>query len=153
MNLKKILPILLLLTSFNFYAQSEKMKEKKEQVRALKIAFLTTELEMTTTESEKFWPIYNRFDDKQFEIRHQKMRAYMSRMGDDALNSMSDKDARLLLTQIETTDEELFLLRKKFVRDIKPVLPAVKILKLKKAEEDFNRKLLHQYRNRTPKKE
>lgn len=153
MNLKKILPILLLLTSFNFYAQSEKMKEKKEQVRALKIAFLTTELEMTTTESEKFWPIYNRFDDKQFEIRHQKMRAYMSRMGDDALNSMSDKDARLLLSQIETTDEELFLLRKKFVRDIKPVLPAVKILKLKKAEEDFNRKLLHQYRNRTPKKE
>lgn len=153
MNFKKILPILLLLTSFNFYAQSEKMKEKKEQVRALKIAFLTTELEMTTTESEKFWPIYNRFDDKQFEIRHQKMRAYMSRMGDDALNSMSDKDARLLLSQIETTDEELFLLRKKFVRDIKPVLPAVKILKLKKAEEDFNRKLLHQYRNRTPKKE
>lgn len=153
MNFKKILPILLLLTSFNFYAQSERMKEKKEQVRALKIAFLTTELEMTTTESERFWPIYNRFDDKQFEIRHQKMRAYMSQMGDDALNSMSDKDARLLLTQIESTDEELFLLRKKFMRDIKPVLPAVKILKLKKAEEDFNRKLLHQYRNRTTKKE
>ncbi|PRZ24120.1 sensor of ECF-type sigma factor [Flavobacterium granuli] len=153
MNFKKILPILLLLTSFNFYAQSERMKEKKEQVRALKIAFLTTELEMTTTESERFWPIYNRFDDKQFEIRHQKMRAYMSQMGDDALNSMSDKDARLLLTQIESTDEELFLLRKKFMRDIKPVLSAVKILKLKKAEEDFNRKLLHQYRNRTTKKE
>lgn len=153
MNFKKILPILLLLTSFNFYAQSERMKEKKEQIRALKIAFLTTELEMTTSESEKFWPIYNRFDDKQFEIRHQKMRAYMNRMSNDALNTMSDKEARLLLTQIETTDEELFLLRKKFVRDIKPVLPAVKILKLKKAEEDFNRKLLHQYRNRTSKKE
>lgn len=153
MNFKKILPILLLLTSFNFYAQNERMKEKKEQIRALKIAFLTTELEMTTSESEKFWPIYNRFDDKQFDIRHQKMRAYMSRMNDDALNNMSDKDARLLLSQIETTDEELFLLRKKFMRDIKPVLPAVKILKLKKAEEDFNRKLLHQYRNRTPKKE
>lgn len=152
MTLKKFLPILLLLTSFTFYAQAEKMKEKKEQIKALKVAFLTTELDLTPTEAAKFWPLYNSFDDAQFELRHQKMKAYMSRMKDDALDKMSEKEATILLGQMESTDEELFLLRKKFTKSLKEVLPAVKIIKLRKSEDDFNRKLLHQYRDNNGKK-
>jgi Spy/CpxP family protein refolding chaperone len=147
MNIKKIIPLLLLLTSFSFYAQESGMKDKKEQIKALKVAFLTTELDLTARQAEKFWPIYNTFDDKQFEIRHQKMRAFKSRMNDSALDDMSEKQANVLLTQMEGADEELFLLRKKFTKNLKEVLPAVKIIKLRKSEEGFNRKLLHQYRD------
>jgi Spy/CpxP family protein refolding chaperone len=148
MKLKKILPILLLLTSFNFYAQRENMKDKKDQIKALKVAFLTTELDLSTKEAEKFWAIYNTFDDKQFEIRHQKMRMYRSQMNDESLDKMSERDASTLLSQIENSEEELFNLRNKFSKDLKEVLSAVKIIKLKKAEEDFNRKLLQQYRSK-----
>jgi Spy/CpxP family protein refolding chaperone len=151
MSIKKILAILLLITSFNFYAQGESMKEKKEQIKALKVAFLTTELDLTAKEAEKFWPIYNSFDDKQFELRHQKMKAYQNRMNQVALDKMSEKEASLLLTQMEGTDEELFLLRKNYVQNLKKVLPAVKIIKLRISEEGFNRKLLHQYRDRAHK--
>ncbi len=152
MILKKFLPILLLLTSFSFYAQNEGMKDKKEQIKALKVAFLTTELNLTATEAAKFWPIYNTFDDKQFELRHKKMKVYFSRMNDDSINKMSEKEASALLIQIESTDEELFLLRKKFTKNLREVLPAVKIIKLRKSEDDFNRKLLHQYRNKNKNK-
>nr|WP_315208004.1 sensor of ECF-type sigma factor [uncultured Flavobacterium sp.] len=152
MNLKKLLPILLLFVSFNFYAQSESMKEKKEQIKALKVAFFTTELDFTTNEAERFWPIYNTFDDKQFELRHQKMKTYMRRMNDGSLDKITEKEANAFLAQIEDTEEELFLLRKKFMQNVKTILPAVKIVKLKKAEEDFNRKLLQQYRNKGQKK-
>jgi hypothetical protein len=65
----------MLVTSFNFYAQDSGMKEKKRKLKSWKW-LLTTELDLTTREAEKFWPIYNTFDDKQFEIRHQKMRVY-----------------------------------------------------------------------------
>lgn len=152
MNLKKILPILLLFSSFNFYAQSENMKEKKEQIKALKVAFLTTELDLTANEAEKFWPIYNIFDDKQFDIRHLKMKAFKNQMNQAALDKMSEKEASLLLTEMESTDEELFLLRKNYIKNLKKVLPAVKIIKLRISEEGFNRKLLHQYRDRAHKK-
>jgi hypothetical protein len=148
MNIKKLVPILLLFVSFNFYAQGESMKEKKEQIKALKVAFFTTELDLTTNEAEKFWPIYNTFDDKQFELRHQKMRTCMKRMNDGSLDKMTEKEANTFLAQIEDTEEELFLLRKKFMKNLRIILPAVKIVKLKKAEEDFNRKLLQQYRNK-----
>ncbi|EIA07853.1 hypothetical protein HJ01_02721 [Flavobacterium frigoris PS1] len=124
------------------------MKDKKEQIKALKVAFLTTELDLTTKEAEKFWPVYNTFDDKQFEIRHLKMKAYKQRMGEADLNRMTESQAVLLLTQMENTDEELFLLRKNYTKNLRKVLPAVKIIKLRISEEGFNRKLLHQYRDR-----
>jgi Spy/CpxP family protein refolding chaperone len=152
MKIKQILPVLLLLSSFSFYAQSENMKEKKEKIKALKVAFLTTELDLTAKEAEKFWPVYNSFDDRQFDIRHTKMKAYKTRMNELALDKMSEKEASILLTQMQNTDEELYLLRKDFTQSLKKVLPAIKIVKLRVSEEDFNRKLLHQYRDRGQRK-
>ncbi|WP_343694983.1 sensor of ECF-type sigma factor [Flavobacterium sp.] len=151
MKIKNILALLLFLVTFSFYAQSDKIDEKREKIKAFKVSFLTTELELTPTEAEKFWPIYNAYDDKQFELRHDKMKTYLKKLDDDNLNSISEKEAVVLLSQIETTDKELYLLREKFMTSIKKVLPAKKILKLKKSEDDFNRKLLKQYRDKAGK--
>ncbi|MFL9830951.1 sensor of ECF-type sigma factor [Flavobacterium sp. ARAG 55.4] len=150
MNFRKLLPIILLFTC-SFYAQ-ESIKDKKEQIRSFKVAFFTSELDLSSQESAKFWPLYNAYDDKQFEIRHKKMKFFKSKMHGDALNKMSEKDAAALLYQMDAADEELFLLRKKFSKNVRAVLPAVKILKLKKAEDDFYRKLLQQYGDRGKKK-
>lgn len=153
MKLKKLFPILLLLISFSFYGQGEKMREKKEQIKALKVAFLTTELKLTSNEAEKFWPVYNTFDDKQFELRHQKMKSFMRKMNDETLDKMSEKEAIVFLNQMESTEEELFVLRKNFIATLKGIIPATKIIKLRKSEENFNRKLLQQYRDRAHRKE
>lgn len=150
MNFRKIL-LLLLLLSFSLHAQDD-FKDKKEQVKAMKVAFLTSELNLTSQEAEKFWPLYNAYDNKQFEIRHDKMRAFKSKMNGDALNKMNEKDASILLNQMESADEELFWLRKKFTKSLRTILPAVKILKLKKSEDDFYRKLLQQYGDRGKKR-
>ncbi|RZJ46568.1 MAG: sensor of ECF-type sigma factor [Chryseobacterium sp.] len=151
MKIKNILPILLFFVSFSFYAQNDKTDEKREKIKAFKVSFLTTELELTSTEAEKFWPIYNAFDDKQFELRHEKMKTYMRKLDDDNINSLSEKDAAALLSQMESTDKELYLLREKYMSNLKKVLSAKKILKLKKSEDDFNRKLLKQYRDKAGK--
>lgn len=151
MKIKNILPIILCMISFSFYAQSGKIDEKREKIKAYKVSFLTTELELTPSEAEKFWPIYNAYDDKQFELRHQKMKAYMERLDDDNINSISEKEAAVVLAQMESTDKELYLLREKYNSNLKKILSAKKILKLKKSEDDFNRKLLKQYRDKAGK--
>jgi hypothetical protein len=151
MKIKNILALLLFLVTFSFYAQNDKTDEKREKIKAFKVSFLTTELELTPTEAEKFWPIYNAYDDKQYELRHDKMKTYLKKLDDDNINSISEKEATTLLSQIECTDKELYLLREKFMTNLKKVLPAKKILKLKKSEDDFNRKLLKQYRDKAGK--
>ena len=152
MKIKNILPLIMFFITFSFYAQDDKkVDEKREKIKAYKVSFLTTELELTTTEAEKFWPVYNAFDDKQFELRHEKMKTYMRKLDDDKINSISEKEAATLLSQIESTDKELYLLREKYMSNLKKILSAKKILKLKKSEDDFNRKLLKQYRDKAGK--
>lgn len=150
MKTSKIILIIIFLFSIQVFSQSQ-MEGKKEQIRAMKVGFITNELALTSEEASKFWPIYNTYDDKQFEIRHKKMKAYKGRMDGD-LDKMSEKDASALLAQMENNEDELYQLRKKFIANLKGVIPAVKIIKLKKAEDDFNRKLLQQYRNKGSRK-
>lgn len=145
--------LLLFLAIFQLQAQpgsrfKERIKEKKEQVKSHKVAFITQELNLTPDEAAKFWPIYNAFEEKQAEIRKQKIKSYKDRQDDDLLDKMSEKEAQSALNQMEITEDELHKLRKKFITDLKNVLPAVKILKLKRAEDEFNRKLVEQLRDR-----
>jgi Spy/CpxP family protein refolding chaperone len=112
------------------------------------VAYITEQLDLTTEEAQKFWPIYNTFDDKQAELRHEKMRAILDRFEPGSVEKLSEKDASTLLTQMETIEENLFTLRKKFIKDLQGVISAKKIIKLKKAEEDFNRHLLKQMREK-----
>lgn len=151
MKTNKTILIILFFLSISSFAQ-QGMNEKKEQIKALKVGFITNELALTTEEASKFWPLYNAFDDKQFELKHHKMRAFKARMADEALDKMSEKEAAALLAQMENNEDELCQLRKKFIANLKGVLPATKIIKLKKAEDDFYKKLLQQYRNKGPKK-
>jgi Spy/CpxP family protein refolding chaperone len=151
MKTNKLILIALFLISIHLLAQPPKEEGKKEQIRSLKVGFITSELSLTAEEATKFWPLYNTYDDKQFELRHKKMKAFRERMEED-LDKMSEKDAANLLSQMESNEEELYQIRKKFVTGLKGILPSLKIIKLKKAEDDFNKKLLEQYRNKGPRR-
>lgn len=148
MKINNLIAITLLLFTSVTIAQNGKfLKEKKEKIKSMKIAYITTELNLTIDEAAKFWPLYNSFEEKQQEIRKQKLKGYLDRVDDEDFDKLTDKEATTILAQMETTEEELFQLRKKFVASLKGVISPIKILKLKKAEEGFNRKLLQQYRD------
>ncbi|MEK8179524.1 sensor of ECF-type sigma factor [Flavobacterium buctense] len=153
MKIKPILLVIVMLFSINSFAQGGRLlKEKKEQIKAMKVAYITNELSLTSDEAAKFWPLYNAFEEKQHEIRKQKLKGYMDRIDEESFDNLSEKEAATILAQMESTEEELHQARKKFVASLKGVISSVKILKLKKAEEGFNRKLLQQYRDKRPKR-
>jgi Spy/CpxP family protein refolding chaperone len=147
-----ILIVSVFLISATIYGQRgpirERFQQKKEQIKSLKVAFITTELNLTTDEAAKFWPVFNAFEDKQQEIKRQKIKAFFEQSEGNSLDKLSEKDASVLITQMESSEDDLYLLKKKFISNLKGVLPSVKILKLKKAEEQFNKKLLQQFRDR-----
>ncbi|MFN3640790.1 MAG: sensor of ECF-type sigma factor [Flavobacterium sp.] len=143
-NIQLFIPLVLMLSLTSMTAQD---RPSKEQIKSMKVAFITTELNLSSDESVKFWPIYNAYDEKLYELRGTKMRQYINRM-DQNIEQLSDKEAESLLSDIQKAEEELHQLRKKLISDLKGVISPVKILKLKKAEEDFNRNLLRQYRGK-----
>ena len=149
MKISKMLPLLIAFISLNVIAQDGPIiRKKKEQIKALKVAFITNELALTSDEAIKFWPLFNAFEEKQQEIKKQKLKGYLKRVDDGSFDNLSEKEATTMLAQMESTEDELYQLKKKFISNLKGVISPIKILKLKKAEENFNRKLLQQYRNR-----
>jgi len=149
MKISKILPLLIAFVSLNAIAQNGPIiRKKKEQIKAMKVAFITNELALTSEEATKFWPLFNAFEDKQQEIKKQKLKGYLNRVDNDSFDNLSEKDATTMLAQMESTEDELYQLKKKFISNLKGIISPIKILKLKKAEENFNRKLLQQYRDR-----
>lgn len=153
MKIKNILSLLIVLVSLNAVGQDGPfIRKKKEQIKSLKVAFITNELELTSDEAAKFWPLFNAYEEKQQDIKKQKLKGYLDRMDEDSFDKLSDKEAATILAQMESSEDELYQAKKKFISSLKNVISPLKILKLKKAEENFNRKLLQQYRDRKSKR-
>lgn len=151
MKLSNTLLLFVVLFTVSVMGQTDNnQQQKREQIKSLKVGYITTELNLTPDESTKFWPLYNAFEEKQRELRKQKLNNYLDKVN-STNDKLSEKEATTLLNQIESTEEEIYQLRKKFITSLKSILPATKILKLKKAEEEFSRKLLKQYRDKKDK--
>ena len=69
-NAKTILLFFMLFTSFFATAQNgDRKAQMKDKLKAQKVAFITTELELTEAESQKFWPVFNSYRDEIDELR------------------------------------------------------------------------------------
>lgn len=109
--------------------------QRGEKIEVLRIAFITNKLSLTTTESEKFWPVYNVYRREVAELRRQSI-------VDTNLEAMSDADAeKAIQVTIDRMEKEL-LLFKNLARDLNPILPARKIALLSRVERAFNEEII-----------
>ena len=81
---------------------------KREKIAALRVAFITKRLNLTTSEAEKFWPLYNEMNDKQNAARRQFRRKYNAKykITTDAeaeayLNAEGEKESEILRAEGE----------------------------------------------------
>ncbi|MTG97122.1 MULTISPECIES: hypothetical protein [Myroides] len=127
---------------------SIKAQDHGEQIRSLKIAHLTSVLNLSTTEAEKFWPLYNTYDHKMSELRHNEIVKFLKHNEISEIETMSEKEASKKIQELIDFEEAYFSTRKDFLTEAKKILSNKKILLLKKAEDDFNRKLLRKYKEK-----
>ena len=119
-----------------------------DKIKSLKIAHLTTVLNLTTEEAEKFWPIYNTYDNKLSKLRHSEVIHYIKSNETQDIEGLTEKQATEKVQALLTFEEDYCSLRNQFILDSKKILSNKKILVLKKAEDDFNRKLLKKYKDK-----
>ena len=140
---KYILLILLCLFAFKSNAQKD---SKKDHIKSLKIAFLTDNLELSSQEAEKFWPIYNAYFEEMHKVKYLEYKKIKHQLKEEGFENLSEEEAKVLLKKLEEIEKNEFELNKKFVANLETVLSAKKIILLKKLEDDFNRKLLDRLR-------
>ncbi len=148
--MKNLLLLTFLLIAFNFSTQGQdNRKESREKIKALKVAYLTEKIALTKEEAQKFWPIYNTYDKKEHELKHE-IRSKMRQAYDHKkeFGEVSETESKELIQSKLRIDKELQLLEEKFIKDLSRIISYQKILKLQVAEMDFGRKLMRKYRNK-----
>lgn len=126
----------------------QSQKAPKERVKALKVAFITERLDLSSTEAQKFWPVYNDYEETINQLKRKEresMRLVREVNGPDGLQ---EKEAEKLINNFLDWEEQKIRARRKLLTDLKTVVSSKKILKLVKAERDFNKRLLKQLRER-----
>ncbi|NQY05039.1 MAG: sensor of ECF-type sigma factor [Flavobacteriaceae bacterium] len=119
------------------------LSQNGSRIKALKTAHITNALNLTADEAEKFWPIYNAAD-----VNIKKYRMQLRQITRKSKEDLSEGEAKILINQYIDTENKLHKEEINLLTQLKGVLSAKKIIKLKKAEEDFNRKVLEQMKKR-----
>jgi Spy/CpxP family protein refolding chaperone len=119
---------------------------KKEKVEAMRIAFITQKLDLTSEEAQKFWPVYNEFQKKRVAL-HKKRREEIKNIKEN-LDSLSDKQIEAFVDGEMAFKQKNLDLEKEYHAKFKSILPIKKVAKLYRAEEQFTRHLLERLSER-----
>lgn len=152
-NTIKILSIILLFNSYVNIAKAQdnqNWEDKREQIKAEKIAYITTQVQFTPAEAEKFWPIYNQMLEEKANIIKQYCPSCNSKNKPDP-KTLTDEQAQKLLDQDIQKEAKIYAMGLKYYEEYKKILSPKKIYLLYEAETNFKKELLKKVNN-TPKK-
>lgn len=145
-KIKNIIWIFLFCYGFS-YGQFN--RESREKIKTLKIAYITEQLNLTPKEAEKFWPIYNAFEEKQFKLKLKNRMEMRNALKDkNNIESLTEKEATNLVAKKLKNDKAIYETEKNFIEKISNIISSKKIIQLQVAEIEFSRKLMKKYRKK-----
>ena len=145
MNISKniLVVVFLLATTTLLFGQR---RPDKEKIKALKGAYITEQLDLTSTEAQVFWPIYNAHQERMEAFRNQERAEIYGKLRD--MESLSDSEIEALFQDLVTLENDKHKVSQQFLKDIRKVISAKKTFLLLKTENGFKRRLLQQYRQK-----
>ncbi len=110
----------------------------KDKVEALRVAFISKRLELSGSESEKFWPVYNEYNDKIKAIKKNLRQSYRRKM-----EPLTEKEAEeLYILDLQSKQAETDIHRQ-YSEKLKAIIGVKKVVKLRLAEEEFKREIIN----------
>jgi Spy/CpxP family protein refolding chaperone len=118
------------------------MREKvRERIHTMKIWKLTEEVGLTSEQSEKFFPVYNKYQ-KALEDLESKRADLVDRLEQlTNASGSSDKQISEAMAALNDIPRQILVERDKFIVDISNILPLEQQAKLAVFEERFKQRL------------
>ena len=120
-----------------------KHDQKHERIKALKIAYITEQLDLKSDQAEKFWPVYNRFEKEKWQIR----RSFYEQFNGENPTATKQAAREYLDANMDYQEQELEL-KKKYKDELLKTITAEQLVKLYNAERGFRQMLVRELGNR-----
>lgn len=112
-----------------------------ERLKAMKVAFITNKLSLTPDQSQKFWPLYNKYEAEQREIK-------VGKRNNKNINLMSDQEVEQFIESRFEMEDQLLNLKRNYFTKFKQVISIRQIAMIEKAEREFKSVLLGEIQKR-----
>jgi hypothetical protein len=147
MNAKTILLLMAVFTMGIVNAQDKKgeRENKKEELEAQKVAFITTKLDLTTEESKVFWPVY---DEREKEIRDVRKKIREKAKDGKDMDNLTDEEVKKMMEEVITLKKEELEIEEKYNKKLQELIPVKKVAKLYVAERKFNEEVLRAWKDK-----
>ncbi|MDD4830186.1 MAG: hypothetical protein PHE13_06755 [Bacteroidales bacterium] len=112
----------------------------KQKIKTQKIAFITQELKLTIEEAQKFWPIFNMYEDEMMSVREKIRPKDTTSEGfpkrPDFLK-MSDEEAQDMINKHLRTERDILEIQEKYAKELKTAIPVQKVMMFFMVEKKF----------------
>lgn len=147
--MKKHILILLVTLLGVFTTNAQNKKKDYEKIRAFKVTFIAEKLDLTESESEKFWPIYNVYDKKMLTLHKAERHDIKKKiLGYGGIDSLSQEEAKKVFEKIKQVTKDKYETKTSFYNKLSTFLPEKKILRLEVAEYEFHKKLIQKLKGK-----
>lgn len=134
--------------SLSIFAQSDTDRtNKRDELEAQKVAYITSKLSLTTSEAQQFWPVYNEYRTELDALRKER-KGQRTLPDDEDDQQMTDAEVDAAIKSRFAQERKKVDLDEKYYEKFKKVLPVAKVAAYYRAERSFKRELLDQLRHR-----
>ncbi|RAI84942.1 hypothetical protein LV83_03735 [Algoriphagus yeomjeoni] len=123
-------------------AQRPDDRYDREKLEAARVAFITTRLDLKPEQAQKFWPIYNVFNDAR-----EKSLKEMSELGRTRDLDLSETEAKNRISKKFEIQRKLITDEEKFVKDLSGVITYNQIIRLDGLNREFARHIWQRRRD------
>ncbi len=114
----------------------------RNRIQSEHIAYLTSELELTPTEAEKFWPIYNKAHQEQME-NNQEYRQALKNLKQVLKDGKGESEVKAALEAYNKAKDGQRNVLADYQKDFIKIIGVVKTAKLYVAEDSFRTRQIH----------
>ncbi len=106
-----------------------------DKLYSVQVSFLTSQVEFTPSEAEKFWPIFRSSEEQKFNLQNEKKSLEQQ--------PKNESEAEAHFKKWQQIENDLYNLEASFWDQLSSFLSYQKILEIHKAREDFRKKVLN----------
>ncbi|MFN4299990.1 MAG: hypothetical protein ACK4EX_09735 [Thermaurantimonas sp.] len=138
---------LLVISALSLSAQHDKIHHKaRTRIENMRIAIITSRLDLTPEESEKFWPLYNEYRKKIDKLHQDRIELIDGKIQSDSINAISDNEAERVLNSIFKINDEYARLQNEYYKRFQKLLGSRRALELYRSEVQFRRAIVKELR-------
>ena len=134
-NKIKILAIIAILASC--FSISAEAQNNNERIKSMQIAIMTDKLDLTTKESQAFWPIYNNYQNDLKAVKKD-------------IENMSNLSAAQKLATRKNLQQKKLDIQGEYEEKFKKIMSIEKVAKIDQAEREFKKWLVEQLKRQIP---